>query len=324
MSLDRMDNNSFGGSPRQFPCRSLAISQQSASQQASTPDADGLLLDVAAGGRGGIGDNASSQHKSWFDQWEHNAAIWGGREFAASAVNNVVTPDSRAGKALDGVLKKINANPSKATLPTIKTPPTTYSDLMHLGREQLPLQNVSTSTFTQTVQENLKPFKKAIQSKNTGNFFDGVTAKSYVKDTVIERNIRPIKDLVTNSPDKQVGTGIFQTAALGLIGYDVLKHTSDAYKHAKAQENGSLKSKLNTYKEATVAFGKYTFRDGASWEAAGAGAAIGRALIPIALGPVSLGGIAVGAMVGLAAQKAMNHVLKTGEQDPIHQEKTKK
>jgi hypothetical protein len=54
------------------------------------------------------------------------------------------------------------------------------------------------------------------------------------------------------------------------------------------------------------------------------GAAIGRALIPIALGGVSLGGIAVGAAVGLGAQKVLNHVLKTGEQDPINKNGAKK
>jgi hypothetical protein len=322
MSFDRIDNNSYGGSPWQLPRRPLAISQQSA--DASTSNVGEKLLGFLGADRNGLQDNTSPQNKSWFDQWEHNAGVWSIREFAASAVNHVVTPTSSAGQAVDGVLKKFNTKAGQTSTTDIKPLPSTYSELFHLGREQVPLQKLSPSTYAQTVERNVKPFRDAIQSKNIGDFFKGVTPQSYLKDTVIDRNIRPIKDLVTNNPNKQVGTGIFQTAALGLMGYDVLKHTADAYKHAKAQEDGTLKSKLNTYKEATKAFGKYTVRDGASWESAGVGAAIGRALIPIALGGVSLGGIAVGAAVGLGAQKVLNHVLKTGEQDPINKNGAKK
>jgi hypothetical protein len=198
-----------------------------------------------------------------------------------------------------------------------------------LGAKQVDIRDLATkegawNQYSNAVKDNIGKFKTAISKQNILNFFHDVTPKSYLRDTVVGNNIKPIKDLVTNSPNRQIGTGVFQTVALGLLGYDALKHTHDAYLSAKAKEDGTFKSKLNTYKETAVAFGKYAFRNIATWEAAGVGAAIGRAVVPLALGPVSLGGIAVGTVVGIAAQKALDHTMKTGSQDPVQQEKARK
>jgi hypothetical protein len=327
MSFDRMDNLS-GGLPGNLPRRSLVTplqfegTQSAALSRDDDSDTDEVLLDIAAG-RGALVDDGPAG-KSLTEQWADKSAVWSGREFAANVVNHATRADSSAGKALSQAQKrlyeKLNINVDQAASLEVKPPPKNYSDLFHLGRDQIPVGEVSWSKYTQAVNNNLKPFKDAIQSKNVGHFFKNVTPKGYLKETVVESNIRPIKDLVTNSPNKQIGTGVFQTAAIGLMGYDVVKHGYDAYQNAKAKEDGSFKSKLNTYKETAVALGKYTFRDGATWEAAGVGAAIGRAVLPLALGPVSLGGIAVGALVGLAAQKGLDYAMKTGDKDPAEKE----
>jgi hypothetical protein len=323
-----MDNLS-GGVPGNLPRRSLVTPQQFEGAQSAPlsrdgdSDTDELLLDVAAG-RGGIMDGQPAIGKSMTEQWADKSLIWSGREYAANVVNRATGANTSIGKQINDaqrfMYKKLDIEPGQTPTVEKAAGPKTYSNLLKLENRQIPAGELTWSKYTQTVRSNLSPFREAIKPKNIGNFFKDVTPKSYFKETVIENNIKPIKDLVTNSPNKQVGTGLFQTAAIGLMGYDVVKHTYDAYQNAKAKEDGSFKSKLNTYKEAAVAMGKYTFRDGATWEAAGVGAAIGRAVLPLALGPVSLGGIAVGALVGLAAQKALDSAMKTGDKDPAEKE----
>jgi hypothetical protein len=267
---------------------------------------------------------AGAVSHSFTKDWAKSSVTYGSHSLAAEAINRVTAPATPAGKKLTAAQKLASQEASKAsgmnaTLNAAEKS-LTYSDIFHLGTQQVPVHKFSMDRLHSTVKSNLSTFTEAVKPKNMGSFFKDTSVKNYFQKTVVQGNFKPAKDLLTNSPDKEIGTGLFRTAAVGLMGYDVVKHTQTAYKQAKAQEDGSIKSKVHTATETVKALGKYTLRDGTSWEAAGAGGAIGKALIPVALGGISMGGILVGALVGVATEKLLDKALKTGEHDPVKQQ----
>ncbi|MCE3235345.1 MAG: hypothetical protein K0Q50_1525 [Vampirovibrio sp.] len=312
MSFDRMDNYAaYSGKPPRLP--------QSTSKPKHHQDTDSQWFDMA--GRAAVPTAAAANH-SLLKQWADKAAIWGSEDFASAFVNKATAPNTKAGQAISKaqqskveLVNKSLGNQSHSS--TVKPVATSYSELFHLKSENFAPKEFNWSNYTETVNRNLATFKQNIQTDGGKHFFKGVSPKGYVKNTVIENNIKPFRDVWNNAPDKQIGTAAIRAGAMGLMGFDVLKHTHDAYKLAKAKEDGSIRSKLHTLKETTTAFGKYSVRDGATWEAAGIGAAIGKAVIPVALGGVSLGGIAAGALVGLGVQRMLDKTLKTGSKDPV-------
>ena len=273
-----------------------------------------------SGDRGGAPGNyipSSDKNQGFLLKWGKGAETYGLHSAGAEALNRVTAPET----ALGSKIRRTSSSKS------IELPPTgdvarslTYSHIFHLGTKQVPLQELNKESFSSTVKSNVGQLTDSLKAENRGEFFKDVTAKDYLKKTVVNENIKPIKELVTNHPNQEIGTGLFRTAAVSLMGLDVLKHTREAYKQAKAKENGSILSQWSTAAETTKAFCKYSFRDGTSWEAAGVGAAIGKAIIPIALGGISLGGIAVGALAGVATEQVLDKVLNTGKHDPIKQE----
>lgn len=320
MSFDRMDNYS-GAYPGSLPRRSQALPQQSVGKPPDTGHRLSLF-----GGRGAA-ESGAARH-GLAHQWLDKTAIWGSEELAAALVNDATATPNKAGQPLTQAqreaARKLGIQPSAtAVTPSVSdkaaTVPKTYSELFKLGTSQLKPGEMTWSNYSKTVRQNLEQYRHGAPK----NLFKDVSLKSYVNGTLVEKNFRPIQDAVTNRASTEWGTVAFRTAAAGLMGFDVFKHTNDAYKLAKAKEDGSLKGTLNTFKESGKAFGKYTFRDGATWEAAAVGAAVGKAVIPVALGSVSLGGVAVGALVGIGAQKMLDKALKTGDKDPVQQQKNR-
>lgn len=313
MSFDRMDHYSaFSGNTPRLP--------QSTNIKPGHPkDTDSQWFDMA--GRAAVPTAAAANH-SLLKQWADKAAIWGSEDFASAFVNKATAPGTKLGENLttaqhQAVSKLGGKLGSPSAASEIKPTAVSYSELLKLKSESFSLKEASWPKYSETVKTNVETLKQSVRADGVKSLFQGVTPKNYFKNTVIENNVKPFRDVWNNAPDKQIGTAAIRAGAMGLMGFDVLKHTHDAYKLAKAKEDGSLRSKLHTLKETTTAFGKYTVRDGATWEAAGLGAAIGKAVIPIALGGVSLGGIAAGALVGLAAQKMLDKTLKTGSKDPV-------
>ncbi len=260
---------------------------------------------------------AGAASQSFVKDWAKGTETYGIHSFAAEGVNRALAPETPLGS-------KLRRTPSSKN---IEVPPTgdiarslTYSDIFHLGTQQVPLQEVNAQRFGSTVKSNVGQMTESLKPENRGAFFKDVTAKDYLQKTVVNENINPVKDLIKNNPGQEIGTGLFRTAAVSFMGLDVIKHTSEAYKQAKAQEHGSILGQWRTALETTKAFCKYTVRDGTSWEAAGVGAAIGKAILPIALGGISLGGIAIGALAGVATEKVLDKVMNTGKHDPVNQQ----
>jgi hypothetical protein len=261
---------------------------------------------------------AGAVSKSFTKEWAKNSLAYGSHNLAAEAINRATGTgpmkiasthlsdfDELGGKAAAG---SVNASAAKVM---------TYSDLFHLGTKQTPIHKMSWERLINTIKFNVREFGPWMKPSNIGRFFAHTNGKEYLKKTVLNANFQPVKDLTHTNSNRQIGTGLVRTFVLGLMGYDVLKHTHTAYQHAKAQEDGTFKSKLHTYKETSKAFGKYSLRDGTSWEVMGVGAAIGRAILPIAICGVSAGGIIIGALAGILAERAMDKLLHTGAHDPV-------
>lgn len=315
MSFDRIDPYSAGyGKPGpQRPSKPPPIMGASARPEQPNNLTDGLALPAAA-----------AVSHSFTKDWAKKTA-YGSQGLAAELLNKATAPDTPLGKKLSSSKKtpanELGVTATEKNLVSAAEKSATYADALHLGTEQIPIRQVSIERLRNTVNGNLSEFKAALKPGNASAFFGETTAKSFMRDTVVKSNLRPVHQLMTNHPDKQIGTGIFRTAAIGLMGYDVVKHTYDAYQDGKSKENGSFNSKVNTYYQTAKAFGKYVFRDGVSWEMAGVGATLAKALIPIAIGGISIPAILVGAAVGVGVEKGLDHILDTGDKDPIEQKK---
>lgn len=241
---------------------------------------------------------------------------------AAAAHRNVT--EQLAGNALNLSAKQITSRQLDKTLSQRqnvefqrKMPGLSYADTFNLGEHKVKLSQANWQDFKTTVANNFS----GAQNNSASGLPKNLSLGRYIKEGWGQRNFQPIKDFFTGNNQGTLARNALTTAGVGLVGVDVLKNTHDAYQHAKLQEDGSMKSKLHTTRETATAFGKYSVRDGATWEAAGAGAALGAALIPLSVGGVAIGGIAMGALAAVGTQKVLNNVLGTGEDDPVQQQK---
>ena len=227
--------------------------------------------------------------------------------FAKAGANFPITSSS----PINGATKA--GEPFQKAIRSHATPEfgTSYSQILHLGEKQVSVSDWSWSKHKEAIGKNIKEFREYLKPDQRGRFFEETTGKKYFKETLVKDNFKPIKDLVTNKPGAEVGTGAVRSVGIGVMGLDVFRKTKAAYKAARKKEDGSVKSKLNTFKETATAFGKYAFRDGTTWEAASAGAAIGRAVIPLALGGISIGGVLLGALSAIGVQKLLDKALDT-------------
>jgi hypothetical protein len=190
--------------------------------------------------------------------------------------------------------------------------PRGYSHWLGLGTEQVKGSQLSWNNIKQTASANVSQFGKAIRA---GEF----SPSAYARETLVQRNFQPVQNLLTGNAGAAMGQSVLATAGVALAGFDVMKNTSDTYKDAKAREaNGE---QVNKTGETLAAMGKYTLRDAVSWEVAGAGFSVGKAVMPLSVKGVPVGGVLFGAMGGVVAQKGMNTLLKTGDKDPVQQRK---
>ena len=169
----------------------------------------------------------------------------------------------------------------------------TYQNLFHLGGERIPLSEMSVKNYTQAVSNNFKPLGTALKNTATrqaGGLMEGVSARSYLRDTVYKGNVNDITNLFksdTASTGKQIGTGLAKAGGIGLMAFDVFKGAKNTYDAYSAQEDGSAGSKMQTYLETGKTVVKKTLKNAVAWEAAGMGFAVGSALLPVA-GPVGM------------------------------------
>lgn len=229
------------------------------------------------------------------------------QQWAGSSVNMAVQ-QATANKIDKMAASHLKLNPVDVQ----SSAPRGYSHWLSLGTEQVKDGQLSWNRIKQTASANVSQFGKGLKA---GEF----SPKTYARETLGQRNFEPIKNLLTGNAGSSVGQGLLSTVGVGLAGYDVMKNTRDTYKDAKAREvNGE---QVNKTQESVTALGKYTLRDAVSWEVAGAGFAVGKAVMPISIKGVPVGGIMFGAMGGVASQRGMNSLLKTGDKDPVQQRK---
>ncbi len=229
--------------------------------------------------------------------WQERALIWGGRDAMAEVVNRTThhpVPSLSATKQAMSQLKGF-----KPLTDTAKT--LDYANVFRLGRETIPISQFNWQRFSNTAKDNYQKLLAGITSNQ--KFFRHVTAHSFVEKTVWGNNVNPIKELFSNKADKKIGSGIFRLFAFGILATDILKNTEQAYQKAKAKEDGSLGSKLHTWKETVLTGAKFTLRNLLSWEIGSVAFAFGRALLPVAIGGIPVLGIAVGALGSLLAQE---------------------
>jgi hypothetical protein len=189
------------------------------------------------------------------------------------------------------------------------TPPAklmTYGSILRLGDQPLALQELSWKNYTNRVRKNTAGLFRALESEVRRSFFQGITLKSYLQEVIWQGNIKPIKDLMTGGSNLKLGSSLAGVAGLGLLGWDILSNTYQAYQQAKTQEDGTIQSKWKTLHATGMAFLTQAFKSLVTWEVAGLGFAIGKALIPIGTFPV--GGILMGALMAAVAYKVINKV----------------
>lgn len=192
-------------------------------------------------------------------------------------------------------------------------PARSYAHWLGMGTEQIKASEFSWNRLGQTVSGNLSG--KGVPAAGAD-----FSAKAFAKETLIDRNFKPVKDLATGQSTGNRGQGLLNATGLGLVGLDVFRHSRDTYKDAKVQGDGTLGAAAAT----ATATGKYTLRSAVSWEAAGLGFSLGKALAPISIKGVPVGGVLAGALTGMLGQKAADKVLKTGDHDPVQQRKAQK
>jgi len=203
--------------------------------------------------------------------------------------------------------------------------PMGYSELFSLGRESLKLGDLGTpklswGSYIDTVKNNIDPAKTLVEMGGKQGYLNKVFSSQNLKEVLITNNVEPIKEMLKGNKEA-LGSGLFRLGAFGLIGIDIFKHVKETYDHNRAKEDGSLSSQMKTIGDTVGSFFKYAFRAAATWEVAGIGMAIGRVLLPFAVGPISIGGILFGAVAGILFQYGLDKALKTGNDDPVAQEK---
>lgn len=231
-------------------------------------------------------------HKNIVEQYTTSAANLGAQQALAHKAEKVVA--------------------HKNNRPVAEPPGKNYSKVFGLGTEQVRADRFSWQDVRKTASQNISGFGQDLKAGN-------ISPRSYFQETVVQRNVQPVKSLFSGG--QVTGQGMINSFGGALVGYDLFRNTRDTYKDASARENGAGGSRADTIKESATAFGKYAVRDGVTWEAAGVGNAIGKALMPVTFRGVPIGGVLFGALGGVTAQKGMNRVLKTGDHDPVQQRK---
>ncbi len=206
-----------------------------------------------------------------------------------------------------------------------------YTKLLALENETVPVSKASFKSYGQAVKANFSKTSALLKEKGTGFFSSrGITFRKYLKETVVDENIHPIKEVFQKGKPTNWGNSLIRPLSFGLVGSDIYKKTKSVYQADKAKEDGSLSSKFHTYGDtARTAVGQ-TGKSLVSWEAGGFGFALGKALLPFTAKipglniVLPLGGILMGGLTGGLALEGMNHILPDPPEAKKEKEKASK
>lgn len=251
--------------------------------------------------------------------WQDRFMVWGARESASAAairlVGNVPTHVSRTGavlRSVPGINPAVAAMLDRIHQPGAEPYLRTYGELFHLGNAKASPFNWQ--NYTATVKTNFEGFTKRVAdaAKGRQSFFNGITPKTFLKETVWEANARAIREIPGAKTWGERMPGLSRLFGVGMLGFNVLKSTKETYDIAKAQEDGSLSSKARTLGLTAKTFAQKTLKNVVAWEVAGAAAAFGHALALPGLGGI-LAPIAIGALAGAGAIMLLNKLIKEPE-----------
>jgi hypothetical protein len=257
---------------------------------------------AAIGTARGLSD--TFQDNTLTQQWGISALRWGGRETAAHAINSALGVQQAAPPPKASFLGNLKQKFSKSAKAAAASAPKSYSQWLNLGTDKVDIRHFNMTQYKETVQKNLQNAKNPFTLEAAKKLGNAETWKSYGRQTLIQNNFKPIKDLMSNEPNKNWGAGLSRIFGLGYAGYDVVKHTKETWEQT------------HDISATAMAAGKYLVRAAALWEVAGVGAAVGSAVLAVSAGPVWIGAILGGTLFALIGSKILNPILRTGDSDP--------
>lgn len=136
--------------------------------------------------------------------------------------------------------------------------------------------------YLESVRNNFKDFGKASEALGGKTWTQYLRSNplEFIKRTVVYGNLRPISTMLREG--KNIGHGLASSLGLGLMFWDILSGTKDAYIAAKAQEDGSWGGTMNTLFQTGKTFAFKSFKNITAWEIGTIGFTLGTSLAAMA------------------------------------------
>lgn len=255
--------------------------------------------------------------ESFVGHWANSSAIWTVRRGVGEAVDRMVGLHQNVGTPSNvRFMSTIEMNRLKEQGYTDRfvkryKPVLGYSDILKARTNYVSWKDLSWDNFWRQVKRNTADLRKGLSSPHRKDFFKGVHLRDYARYTLWEENVRPFKTLFSTNWQTNLFSNLAYTAGVGMMGYGIFDSSRQAYKNAKAKEDGSWQSRVETWKETGEAFLGKLAKSFVSWECANKGLTLGRMLIPIGAFPI--GGIVVGALMGTVAYSLLDKLFPEPE-----------
>lgn len=318
-----------------IPRQPRIVKPEAAHSGGRTPDAasgageviqDYFETGLPAGAMGAVRD------KGFVDAWTGSAERWMTRSWTGRMIDHAL---DRSGLTEES--KRIIADRTKSLGPSVTqvaSNSVSYRQMFNIGKTKAVLdaeevlnpmafdyhtvavKDLNLKNYISTVRENYK------NVFTPSDYNGGLRASEYVlkhplkymKNTVINNNVKSIAQTLKDG--RNPGAGVMSALGLGILGYDILSTTYDAYKDAKAQEDGSMGSRLNTVGKTAKTFALKTAKSAVLWELGSVGFTVGASLFCVGSGvglagviiPLA-GGVATGALVATLAKKGIDATL---------------
>lgn len=255
--------------------------------------------------------------ESFVGHWANTSAIWTVRRGLGEAVDrmvglhqNVGTPSTVQFRSTIEMNRLKEQGHADRFVKRYK-PVLGYSDIFRARTGYVAWKDLSWDNFYRQVKRNCAGLRESLSGSHRKNFFKGVSLKDYGRYTLWQENVRPFKTLFSANWQTNLFSNLAYTAGAGMMGYGIVSSSRQAYKNAKAKEDGSWQSRVETWKETGEAFLGKLAKSFASWECANVGLTLGRMLIPIGAFPI--GGIVVGALMGTVAYSLLDKLFPEPE-----------
>lgn len=280
------------------------------------------------------GVNGALRDKAFIERWAGSTERWSTRIALGRGLDWAW---DRSGIAQRGEAAIVdNAKPLQPAVQSISSNALSYRRLLNLGRSDASLRVnpgafeyhtvawkdlFKSGKYTDAVRQN---FARAFQaSEATGGLTPGQYLSNnpggFFKNTVVNGNLKRIADTLKDG--KNPGSGVMSALGLGLLGFDVLATTQDAYDIAKAKEDGTFRSQLNTWGSTAKTFVTKSAKNLVCWEVGTIGFSLGAGLFCVGTaGAGILTGawlpIVAGVVTGALASTLTNRVLSYFMPDP--------